>query len=391
VDVPDVSGENQWFNACPTEDRSVINNLVYIDLDNLDYHWRNDALNVYIVGRECLSAQAGDIPGAPLTHTNIIMLHQNSQNSQLLHEVGHILNLIHTFEPDNDQLNDECNDTIKDIKDGTRDDIALLNFGVKDANLTPIQKAQVDLVWFNVMSYHHPPNTKALLSPCQMDRMSCQADDDYWLLARSPVYVNVTNPSNCPLPPPSDGRAWLTMPDGSWRFPFASIQHAINRFARLRVLVLLQGTHAHPVSTLGHPMDIFTRSGPSRIEETQAPFVLPSNLEESSNVAVRKAMVRAQESDHRGDIAGVIANLQQAEQYATGREKSAIQLELARRFMDSKQYKQAATYFRKTAESADQEGLREYALAHAEAADEETVAEPIHPEKMGAKRGKKTK
>jgi hypothetical protein len=109
VDVPDVSGENQWFNACPTEDHSVIDNLAQTALNNPDFYWRNDALNVYIVGRECPTSQAGDIPGTPLTHTNIIMLAQNSWDTTLLHEVGHLLNLIHTFE------NDECNDIITDM------------------------------------------------------------------------------------------------------------------------------------------------------------------------------------------------------------------------------------------------------------------------------------
>jgi predicted negative regulator of RcsB-dependent stress response len=90
-------------------------------------------------------------------------------------------------------------------------------------------------------------------------------------------------------------------------------------------------------------------------------------LEESKNPAVREAVVRAQQSGRRGDIAGVIANLQEAEKHATGREKSALQLELAQHFRDSKRHKEAAAYFRRVAEGADEETLRHHALKRVDA------------------------
>ena len=68
----------------------------------------------------------------------------------------------------------------------------------------------------------------------------------------------------------------------------------------------------------------------------------------------------------RVNIAGVIAHLQEAEKQASGRERNALQLELAQ-LRDSRRYADAATYFKKAADETDQEELRKHALKKAEA------------------------
>jgi hypothetical protein len=311
------------------------------------YHWRNDAVNVYITAADD-SARA-DFP----PNNNIIIVCQGSHATTIAHEVGHILNLYHTQETCCG--GDGCSDTLMDNASWSADDIARNNFGVAYNLLNSNQRAQVDMVWWNVMSYHNVDD-RFTLSSCQMDRESTEAyTDRNRLLSKSPVYLD-----------PAYGGSH----SGSFTQPYQTIQQAINAGALYgRVMVLKQGTYTHPVSALNIPMEAVARKGASSIHEAPPAFSLPYSVEESANTAVRQAAVRAQQSDRRADIAGVIENLQQAEKAATGREKSALQLELAQRLRDANRFQEAAAYFRKAADGADQEELRKHATKKAEAMD----------------------
>jgi hypothetical protein len=192
-----------------------------------------------------------------------------------------------------------------------------------------------------------------MISSCQLDRMSTQTyTDRNWLLSKVPVYV--------------DAAASGTQ-NGSFVDPYQNIQQAISAgVLNGRVLVVDTGTHANPSSVISTRTDVVPRKGSCTIRDAPPLYDLPYAVEESKNPAVRDAIVRAQQSDRRQDLESVIANLQEAEQAATGREKSAIQLELAQRFRDSDRFDEAGAWFVKVAADADQEALRKQALTRAE-------------------------
>jgi hypothetical protein len=169
---------------------------------------------------------------------------------------------------------------------------------------------------------------------------------------------------------------------GSFAEPFATIQGAID-YGGLngKVLVLETGTHPRPTSALATSTDMVTRKGWSTVQEAAAPYSLPYDVENSTNPAVRKAVIAAQECDRRKDIGGVITNLVVAETHAVGREKNAVQLELAQRLRDSGRYGEAAAWFKKLAEQADQDGLRKHARKNEQRMIEQAQAQ--NPPKTG--------
>jgi hypothetical protein len=212
----------------------------------------------------------------------------------------------------------------------------------------------VDLVFFNLMSYHNNLNgdTCFRLSPCQLDRLSTQAYADRgWLLSKEPVYVD---------------NGYSGSYNGSFNEPYQTIQQAINASVlNGRVLVLKQGTHARPTSALSTWTDVVTRRGASTVQGVPPPYVLPRALEFSTNPAVKQAVIAAQECDRRKDMSGALTNLLQAASHATGRERDSLQMELAQRFRDTGRPEDAEPWFRKVAAQADQEGLRRIALERA--------------------------
>jgi hypothetical protein len=291
---------------------------------------------------------------------------QGAWDTTVAHEAGHSLNLIHTQEGQSEACangppcasgctpgnGDACSDTLPDAECWTRDDIAINAFGIPYSLLNDTLRYRVNLTWSNLMSYHDPDN-RGLLSPCQLDRLSVQGfvDRDR-LLSKVPVYVDS-----------SYAGPFL----GTFTMPFQTIQQAITLGSLSgRVLVLEQGTHPRPASAIATSTEVVTRNGVSTIQERPPPYLLPYALEESKNLAVRDAVVRAQQSDRRNDTAGVITSLLEAEKRADGRERSAIRLELAQRFRDSGRYEEAAAWFRRVAEGADQDKLRQHALTKEE-------------------------
>jgi hypothetical protein len=234
------------------------------------------------------------------------------------------------------------------------------NFGMNYATLTAAQQAQVDLIWGNVMSYHNGDNRR-LLSSCQKDRKSTQGyADRVRLLSRHPVYVR---------------SSYSGIALGTFLAPFHDIQQAINSgLLPGRTMVLEQGAYASPAGVL-NPQNsgIVTRNGTTIIQEAPPPYQLPYSVQNSDNPAVRDAARRALEADRRNDSAAAIAHLIEAETNATGREKTAIQLELAQRNRSAEQWKEAERWFRAAAATADQEPLRRRALTRADEAKEQVA------------------
>jgi len=336
VEIVDVAGHSEWYNAT-TDDRDAIRNAAIADPTG--YAWRNDAINIYITANTGCSARSKFPPD-----NDIIIVCQSIFDTTVAHEVGHSLNLYHTHETGGSDGGDECPDTLPDDPDWTRDQISTNAYGKVYAQLTDAQKYNVDMVWSNLMSYHNG-DQRWMLSSCQMDRKSTQASSDQtWLLTKRPVYVDPDNAGS---------------QNGTFPHPYRTIQNAINAGAlNNRVLVLDQGTHDNPTSVVTTATDVVPRKGPATVRDYKVPYDLPSNLEESPNPNVRNAIIRAQLADRQKDILGVITNLLEAEKHATGRERDAIRLELAQRYRDNQQFEEAAVWFEKLADEADQPGLK---------------------------------
>jgi hypothetical protein len=377
LDLVDLPGVSQWYTAVADLDGVNMNNLRAAAINNPTlYRWRTDAVNIYI------NAGSGSAVSAYSPNNDIILMNQRCDNtpSCILHELGHSLNLRHTHEA----YGDLCADTIQDDKSWTRDQIAQNNFGKSYANLTAAEQDQVNLVYNNVMSYHlNEPQLR--FSACQKDRMSSQADDNRgWLLSREPLYVYSANSGT---------------QSGRFQTPYQTLQSAMDAGLSGKVVVLEQGSY--PVSTaISNDTIICTRTGPSTVNKQGAQlYELPVDLENSKNPEVSRAIRAVQEEDttvrnimrKAKEEAQKVQNVKQratimaeseakqevhsrnamnylaeAERYASGNEKIAIQLVLARRYQYARNCDQAIKYYKLVAESTDQKYLREEALRNAE-------------------------
>ncbi len=380
TELVDLSGVSQYYSAAANSTNR--DNLRADAISNpTAYLWRTNAINVYINGGT--SSAISKFP----PDNDIILMNQWCGNtpSCILHEIGHSLNLLHTHEGGGA---DGCADTISDNSSWTRDDIALNNFGCVYAACTAAQQDKVDLVFNNVMSYHiSEPQLR--LSPCQMDRISTQGDSDRsWLLAKTPVYVN-------------SGYTGLFQ-FGRFTAPYKTLQAAVDAGLAGKVLVLQNGYYT--VSTaISDNTTIVTRSAPSTIDRGVLLYSLPVDLEKSAVPEVRRAVKAVQLEDkaarqvikaakqaaegaataaERASIladaearkkqheANAIQQLLNAVKFAGGKEKIAIQLELAQRYRDSGNYAEAVRFFSIVADSTKQEHLRERALYEANRAQE---------------------
>ncbi len=343
------------------------------------YLWRTNAINIYING-----GTGSAISKFP-PDNDIILMNQWCGNtpSCILHEIGHSLNLLHTHEGGGA---DGCADTISDDSSWTRDQLASNNFGCVYAACTAAQQAQVDLVFNNVMSYH-TSEPQLRISPCQMDRVSTQGDSDRgWLLAKIPVYVN-------------SGYTGLFQ-FGRFTMPYKTLQSAVDAGLSGNVLVLQNGYYT--VSTaISDNTTIVTRSAPSTVDRGVLLYSLPVDLEKSGTPEVRRAVKAVQLEDNAArraikaakqaaksaatakERALIIADaeaqrkqhetnavqyLLNAEKFAGGQEKIAVQLELAQRYRDSENYAEAIKFFNIVADSTKQAHLRERALYEAASA-----------------------
>lgn len=374
VELDDVS---QWYTS--TSDETNRDNLRAAAMANpTAYGWRTDAINIYING-----GTGSAISKFP-PDNDIILMNQGCSNtpSCILHELGHSLYLMHTHETCCTS-GDECADTIVDNESWSRDDIAQNNYGCNYTDCTSAQQAAVDLAYNNVMSYHvdEPQNR---LSGCQKDRVSSEADlDRGWLLTKDPIYVD------------ADAIQW-PLENGRWTWPYNTLQEAVDAGELSgKVLVLEQGNYTLE-TTINTDVEIVTRSGPSYVEPPGAQhYKLPVDLENSYNAEVRQAIIEVQENDKAArqalkaaakaarniekaaDKRRILAagqekyrklkdnahvQLLKAEKAATGKEKIAIQLELAQRYRDDNNCHQAIVYFNLVAENTVQAHLATRAL-----------------------------
>ena len=408
IDLPGLS--NPWFTA--TADIPTRDALRTAAIANpTAFSWRTDALNVYVNGG--IGSAVSDFP----PNNNIILVNQSCGNtpSCFLHEIGHSLNLFHTHEPGGDQ----CVDTLPDKETSSKDQLSLDNFGQIYVNLTPAQREQVDMTYNNIMSYH-TDEPQRRISPCQMNRSSTQGYiDRNRLYSRIPIYVKNTSSS------PTE--------DGSFENPFRSLQGALNAGGLAnRALVLEQGGYTMSQSTINADVHMLPRSAPSQViratatalpqisgiqsvitqsEPTANPqgvkrYSLPVDLENSQNPQVRipvravqnddtaarvlmrdaaeaaRAAVRQEDKDailaaaeaRRKQLQeSAVNHLLEAEQYASGDEKLALQWELAQRYRDSADFELAVKYYKLVAETTDQQYLKEEALRLAEKYSQELL------------------
>jgi hypothetical protein len=291
-----------------------------------------------------------------------------------LHELGHSLKLYHTHSSDG------CSDTISDNQNWNKDQIATNNFGCTYNNCTASQQAQVDLVFNNVMSYH-VSEPQLRLSGCQLDRVSTQGDSDRgWLLSKQPVYVN------------SSYVGFLKL--GRFTMPFNNLQTAVNSGVTSKVIVLQSGSYLlqNPITT---NTTIVTRDASSTVDKGVQLWTLPADLENSKTPEVRNAALSAQNEDraarkavrdakaaaklaktaqekasimssaaaaqkmHEGNALNHLIN---AEKFASGKEKVALEFELGQRYRDAGNCAEAVKYFDMAAKNTVQKYLKERLL-----------------------------
>jgi hypothetical protein len=381
VEFIDLPGVSQYFTSESTSaDRDALRTAAMAA--PATFHWRTDAINIYITGGT--GSAISDFPPS----NNIILMNQGCGNnpSCILHEMGHTMNLMHTHETCCTSNQDGCDDTIQDNSSWTKDQIAQNNFGATYNNLNASQKWQVDLVYNNFMSYH-TAEPQLLISPCQMNRVSAQGYVDRSThLTKVPVYVN-------------SGFAGV-ISSGSFNNPFKTFQDALNAGGLTnKVLVFQEGAYTMTQEFIDGNVEMVTRSGTSSIDKDAVQlWKLPVDLAKSKTPAVAKAVKSAQDKDTaarrirregrvqadkaatmtekeniRSDAdaraalneADAMKMLVEAEGFASGDERLAIQFELAERYSQSGNCDMAGKYFGLVAKETDQPPLRDEALRRA--------------------------
>lgn len=172
-----------WFNR---EARNSANRQELQDSATLFpglYAYRDNSINVYVnnssSGICCGGGNGLLFMGVP-----------GSTSSTMFHEIGHFMGLNHTQGegcngccPDalgccDLPATDHVSDTILDVACWTRDEIATVNYGANDADITASQRGQVDNVWFNLMSYHQNDLPGLRLTQGQIDRAGGVSNTD---------------------------------------------------------------------------------------------------------------------------------------------------------------------------------------------------------------------
>ncbi len=392
VEIVNIAGVSQHYNDAinPTNRDQIRSHAL---ANTALYAWRSNAINVYIVG------SAGSAIAKFPPDNDIILAGQNLRTTTIIHESGHSLNLYHTHSTAVGG-GDGCSDTIPDNKDWTIDQLSTNEYGVVYASLTTAQQNVVDMVFNNIMSYHGPRDR---LSPCQMDRMSSQGyADRSWMYSKIPVYVSTTN--LCPL-----------FCNGSWVFPYNNVQTALDAGGLSgRGLVLKQGNYSITQNAINFNLEIISRSGTSRIDKDRPLYTLPGidqskapgvstaakaaqqedtaarkvvraaqqNAKSAMNKADRTAIMNAAEVTRKQHSDNAMNYLLEAEGYASGDERLAVQLELAQRYRYAGNCGLAVKYYNLVAKGTDQKYLKARALRLAEGCKQQPAASnSANPEK----------
>jgi hypothetical protein len=265
-----------WFDIDFVEvdkKHELVNEMINTLIQNPQpYAWRENAINIYI--NQATSGAKWRIK----KFKDVIVMGADSVSVGwlLLHEIGHYFDLRHTHGdlgislPNQSRSqkipgDDKVDDTIKDLANWGRDDIAEYNFSGKYDQLQPGQKELVDEVMENIMSYHFLEPVKAVpkhLTEGQLDRWADTTLDFYRRKVR-------------------DGRTWFVDQktpgnEGTSTYPYDSVNRAADAANDNGgdIILLRPGAYDETV-TISKPVTIrATRQGPASIGTS----VMPSEI-----------------------------------------------------------------------------------------------------------------
>lgn len=223
TEILELSTVPQWFNAPidGTTRRSLHDAAM---ADPTTYAYRNDAMNVYILGSGgrgwCARPRDGE--------NQISILGQGATIITAFHEAGHVLGLCHTHgctsagsASCDEIISDEIDDTLDDCSTWTQDEIAIGNYETPYDLLPQSLRDRVDDVWRNVMSYHDVAN-RFVLTPDQLDRMTDVSNAEYrfltngrtWFVNKAASAIDADGSSTFPVPVLFVALLWAADGDG---------------------------------------------------------------------------------------------------------------------------------------------------------------------------------
>ena len=180
------NGPSKWYGTDPRSEPlwSTFQNEINTDPR---YARRTDHVNFYVT-----TGPSGNPGGAcpiPPGESDLIACHGfiNGGPWWLNHELGHFFGLPHTFSGESGSPactpgDDGISDTLPDSNCwNSRDAVANYHYGTTYANLNTSQKAAVENVYFNVMSYHEAGNKDTVedrMTELQLDREATIANSD---------------------------------------------------------------------------------------------------------------------------------------------------------------------------------------------------------------------
>ena len=205
IEVMAVSGMEDFYDRevdATSRDEMQANATEDPDL----YAWRDDAINVYILG-----TMSGTYAGycSISSNNHAILLRADSSVSTFFHELGHFFDLRHTHVGSNYRAadgceapyeaggGDLCEDTLPDHPCFDRDGIAENYYlGLPYGDLLSDQQQLVDNTWFNLMSYHHEGT---LITSDQWERVEVASNE--WrnhVVGRRHWFVDLENTCTTP-------------------------------------------------------------------------------------------------------------------------------------------------------------------------------------------------
>jgi hypothetical protein len=225
------------------------------------YAWRDNAINIYVNNgtKGGLWRRDSIIIGSEVANSGMIHLHEICHYLNLYHTQGIQQGLHRTLVGTKFKIpgDDKVDDTIFDLPQWDRDDIAKYNFSRKYHKLDARQRQLVDNVAQNIMSFHYLEPIGAELNRLtegQLDRLTAALDE----------HVNRVNIR--------DGRTWFvdlksSAEVGTGRFAFKSLQPAIDKANPEGgdIIMLRPGDYVENI-TISKPVTLrATRKGPATI------------------------------------------------------------------------------------------------------------------------------
>lgn len=219
-----------WFHSTPREDIMALADAARAD--PVRFAWRDDAINLYIVGSN--NGGAGLQPTFPWMPSIAMYGQVLNYHRALYHEFGHVLNLCHThgcsFGGANSEEcppivdDDDVSDTPPDCSEWDHPAYCAYQYGhacsESELNAT-------DRLFHNLMSYH--PSRRWLTSD-QLDRMTD---------ASNGPRANITNGRTRFVDTASE--SWF--PDGSSREPYATLAEGLSACDDEDIVLLRTGSY----------------------------------------------------------------------------------------------------------------------------------------------------